>query len=61
MKLTKKEFEGNILVTVSDNEVRLWVCKDGQSVFRFKALGRVYEAGTDITVISQGPNKEDKT
>ena len=61
MKPIRKEFEGNILITISDNEVRLWVCKDGASIFRFKALGRVYESGTDITVISQGPNVEDKS
>lgn len=46
-----KEFAGNILVTVSDNEVRVWVCKDGMNIFRFKALGKVFKSDTDVIII----------
>ena len=49
-----KQFEGNIRVTVSKNEVRLWVCNyKGENIFRFKATGKVYEAGKDITVLPE--------
>lgn len=55
----RKELEGNILVTISDNEVRLWVCNEkGENIFRFKAIGKVFAAGNDVTII---PNyKESK-
>ena len=42
MKYTDDEFQGNIRVTVSPKEVRVWVCNSvGQCVFRFKANGKV--------------------
>lgn len=51
-RIERKEFEGNILVTISENEVRLWVCnQNGENIFRFKALGQVYSAGKDITIL----------
>ena len=50
----RKEFEGNIMVTISDNEVRLWVCnQNGQNIFRFKAIGEVHKGGQDITVFGK--------
>ena len=53
-EITKKEFEGNVLVTVSGEEVRLWVCNDkGENIFRFKALGEVHQGGNDIMVIAK--------
>lgn len=52
MKVERKEFEGNILVTISDDQVRLWVCDQrGVNIFRFKAMGKVYKAGQEITVM----------
>ena len=51
MKIERKEFEGNVLVTVSDHEVRIWVCKEGVNIFRFKALGTVHEGPQDLIVI----------
>lgn len=52
MKIEKREFEGNILVTISDHEVRLWVCdKMGSNIFRFKATGRVFRTEQDVTVL----------
>lgn len=50
MKIGTKEFEGNVMVTISEREVRIWVCREGVNVFRFKALGKVYEGQQDITV-----------
>ena len=69
--MKRREFEGNVLTTISDNEVRVWVCnKKGMNIFRFKAIGKVYESGTDITVMhiedkneeeeNKEGNKEDK-
>ena len=47
-----KEFKGNVRVTVSGNEVRVWVCNDkAENIFRFKAMGKVYQGGNDVTVI----------
>ena len=50
--IERAEFEGNILVTFSKGEVRIWVCNDNGNVFRFKAIGKVYKSGGDITIIS---------
>lgn len=47
-------FKGNVKVTVTEHEVRVWVCDEtGQNIFRFKALGDVYhaEGSGDYTVI----------
>lgn len=60
MKIGTKEFEGNVMVTVSKREVRIWVCREGVNVFRFKALGKVYEGQQDITVIADDYGKEVK-
>ena len=52
-KISRKEFGGNVLVTVSEHEVRLWVCNEqGANIFRFKALGKVYQGGNDIAVVA---------
>ena len=54
MKIENREFEGNVKVTISENEVRLWVCNDkGANVFRFKALGKVYRSGQDVAVLAK--------
>jgi len=59
--MKRREFEGNVLTTISDNEVRVWVCnKKGMNIFRFKAIGKVYESGTDITVMSIGDKNEEE-
>jgi len=51
--LVEKEFKGNIKITISDKEVRLWVCNlEGENIFRFKALGKVYKNDKDVTVIT---------
>lgn len=53
-KMIRKEFKGSMLVTVSDNEVKLWVCNDeGQNIFRFKAVGEVHQGGNDIIVVAK--------
>ena len=52
VKVGRKQFQGNIAVSVSDNEVRLWVCNDqGKNIFRFKATGKVHKDEHDIIVI----------
>lgn len=52
MKIERKEFKGNVLVTVSESEVRLWVCdKTGSNIFRFKAMGKIWRTEQDITVL----------
>ena len=44
MSIARKEFKGNIAVSVSDNEVRIWCCDDqGKNIFRFKAVGEVHK------------------
>jgi len=52
--IAQVEFDGHVKVTISDREVRLWVCKDGVNVFRLKALGFVrhveYMEGKQIDV-----------
>ena len=54
MKHIRKEFKGNVLVTVSENEVRLWVCNEkGENIFRFKAMGKVHQGNQDIMVINE--------
>ena len=58
-KLIRKEFQGNVVVTVSEDEVRLWVCNsEGQNIFRFKALGEIHSGGSDIMVIPVLPKKK---
>jgi len=33
-KIERREFEGNIKVTISEKEVRLWVCnEEGANIF----------------------------
>lgn len=56
----RKDFKGNISVSVSENEVRVWVCNErGENIFRFKATGKVYrtkdmtEKQVDVTVIGR--------
>lgn len=59
MGIERKEFEGNVLVTVSEEEVRVWVCnKKGENIFRFKALGKVYKGQQDIIVIGSKYGEE---
>ncbi|MBU0977286.1 MAG: hypothetical protein KKD18_02625 [Nanoarchaeota archaeon] len=56
MKSQRKEFEGNILVTISEKEVRLWVCNlNGENIFRFKALGKGFKSGNDVMIKSTTP------
>jgi len=51
-KPQRKEFKGNIAVSISDREVRVWVCNDkGMNIFRFKAIGKVFANEKDIIVI----------
>lgn len=57
VKIRKKEFVGNVLVTVSKQEVRLWVCDDkGQNIFRFKATGQVYDGEYGIIIVPKEPD-----
>ena len=62
MSIEQKTFKGNIAVSISDNEVRLWVCnEEGMNIYRFKALGRVYNAADGQIVIGRkliDPNEE---
>ena len=53
MQTENKEFEGNIKITISEKEVRLWVCNSkGSNIFRLKAVGKVYKYANDITILS---------
>jgi hypothetical protein len=57
--MINKEFKGNIKVTISDREVRVWVCNEsGESVFRFKAIGKVHDGAAGVVVIPYG-DKDD--
>jgi len=52
MNVITKEFSGNVLVTISEREVRLWVCNEkGQNIFRFKTIGEVHTSGNDDVMI----------
>lgn len=51
-------------VTVSDEEVRVWICENGMSVFRLKVLGgdihlSEYAGGKQVEVMIV-PKKEEK-
>jgi len=59
--LERKEFKGNILVTISNEEVRLWVCNEnGQNIYRFKAMGKVYKTEDFVTIMSNFKTKDNK-
>ncbi len=47
-----REFIGNIKVTISNKEVRVWLCNKDGCQFRFKAVGKVIKSGNDIMVIA---------
>jgi len=52
IRLIRKEFHGNIVVTISEDEVRIWVCNaQGENIFRFKALGEIHSGGNDVIVM----------
>lgn len=48
-----KTFEGNVKITVSEDQVRIWVCKDGISIFRFKFLGNVHGSDHEFVMIGK--------
>jgi len=52
-KITRREFEGNVKISITDQEVRIWICKEGVSVFRIKAMGKVYSDKTDVVVLNK--------
>jgi len=53
-KIIDKRFEGSIRVTVSKNEVRLWLCNEkGESIFRFKFIGEVHGKNNEFVVIGE--------
>ncbi len=61
MGIITKEFMGNVLVTISEKEVRLWVCNEkGQNIFRFKTIGKVYNSGSDVMVMGPTEMNTDK-
>jgi hypothetical protein len=53
MSIERKEFDGHVAVSISENEVRVWVCDTeiGMNIFRFKAIGKVHHGEQDVTVI----------
>ena len=53
-KHTTDEFAGNVKVTISENEVRVWVCDEKGCQFRFKAMGKVVKSGgMDVMVVAK--------
>lgn len=53
------EFPGNVRVTRTQHEIRIWVCNDqGQNIFRFKALGEIHGTLTnergDVIIVPKG-------
>ena len=52
-----REFIGNIKVTISKKEVRVWLCNENGCQFRFKAMGKVVKSNNikmnDIMVIAE--------
>lgn len=54
LKHTTDEFTGNVKVTISKNEVRVWVCDKKGCQFRFKAMGKVIKSGgMDVMIIAE--------
>ena len=54
IKVEKRECHGNLMVSITENEVRIWVCNDfGENIFRFKALGKVSKSKQDVIVIGE--------
>jgi len=54
MSIERKEFKGNVAVSISEHEVRVWVCNaEGENIFRFKAIGRVHKGHPDVIVIGK--------
>ena len=53
-KHTTDEFIGNIKVTISDREVRVWLCDEKGCQFRLKAIGDVVRtSGMDVTITTK--------
>ena len=53
-KYTTDEFAGNVKVTTSEKEVRVWVCDERGCQFRFKAMGKVVKSGgMDVMVVAE--------
>ena len=49
-----KEFKGNFRITISDHEVRVWLCNaEGQNEFRLKFMGDVHGQANDIIVVGK--------
>lgn len=54
MTIERREFKGNVAVSISDRQVRVWVCNsNGENIFRFMALGKVHRGEQDVIVIGQ--------
>ena len=57
-KHTTDEFSGNVKVTISEKEVRVWVCDEKGCQFRFKAMGKVLRSGgMDVMVVAHDTKK----
>ena len=51
---TTDEFTGDVKVTISEKEVRVWVCDEKGCQFRFKAMGKVIKSdGMDIMIVAE--------
>lgn len=53
VKIERLELDGHVAVSISDKEVRVWVCSSETeaNIFRLKAMGKVHRAGQDVMVI----------
>lgn len=51
-----KEFEGNVRIVITEGQAQIWVCKEGQNIFRFKFIGKVYGKGNDFITIDNEKN-----
>ena len=56
-KIINKEFEGNVKIAIDENQVRIWVCKGGISIFRFKFLGNVHGSDHEFIMIDEKEGK----
>jgi len=56
-----QEFPGNVRITISDNEMRIWVCDENGCKFRFKAFGKAiqYNAMDFMIVPKSKPTSQD--
>jgi len=59
IKMIDQEFPGNVRITISEKETRIWVCGNKGCKFRFKAMARAQQSSDmDYILMPVFYNKE---